>query len=241
MILELSSQLKNVLKAPSPEQAILVAHDVLLRHGLLGIVYSVDHLAEPLFAGAINVKRWIQHFMHNNYFAVDPLYKAAQESAISQYWRAYQDKPEYSDLERSIYREVGAFGIAQGFDVSVADGQGRASLCFYFSDTDHKLEDSVVRHHVELTTIYLHERVCQLTRGQVSQGPAASTSLRSLTTREKECLQWVGRGLTYEETARALGITERTVTFHLQNAKKKLRASTLAHAMARATDLKALD
>ena len=58
MILELSSQLKNVLKAPSPEQAILVAHDVLLRHGLLGIVYSVDHLAEPLFAGAINVKRW---------------------------------------------------------------------------------------------------------------------------------------------------------------------------------------
>jgi len=43
-----------------------------------------------------------------------------------------------------------------------------------------------------------------------------------LSTRERECLHWVALGKTSWETGRILGLAERTVNFHIQNACRKL-------------------
>ncbi len=43
-----------------------------------------------------------------------------------------------------------------------------------------------------------------------------------LTGRELQCLAWVSRGKTSWETATILGLSERTVNFHLRNACRKL-------------------
>jgi DNA-binding CsgD family transcriptional regulator len=43
-----------------------------------------------------------------------------------------------------------------------------------------------------------------------------------LTGRELQCLAWVSRGKTSWETATILGLSERTVNFHLCNASRKL-------------------
>ncbi len=40
--------------------------------------------------------------------------------------------------------------------------------------------------------------------------------------RELECLEWVSKGKTSWETATILGLSERTVNFHLLNACRKL-------------------
>jgi DNA-binding CsgD family transcriptional regulator len=46
----------------------------------------------------------------------------------------------------------------------------------------------------------------------------------SLTAREIECIRWAALGLTTADTARELGVAERTVEFHLANAIRKLGA-----------------
>lgn len=46
-----------------------------------------------------------------------------------------------------------------------------------------------------------------------------------LSIREQECLVWAARGKTSWETGVILGISERTVNFHLQNACRKLRVN----------------
>lgn len=43
-----------------------------------------------------------------------------------------------------------------------------------------------------------------------------------LSERELECLEWVSFGKTSWETALILGVSERTINFHLLNAAKKL-------------------
>lgn len=55
-----------------------------------------------------------------------------------------------------------------------------------------------------------------------------------LTDREREVLTWVGRGKTSSEIAIILGLSERTVNFHCDQAMKRLNVSNRAQAVATA-------
>lgn len=57
---------------------------------------------------------------------------------------------------------------------------------------------------------------------------------KKLSEREAACLQWAAAGKTSRETAMILGVTERTVNFHLQNACRKLCARNRRAAVATA-------
>jgi LuxR family transcriptional regulator of spore coat protein len=46
--------------------------------------------------------------------------------------------------------------------------------------------------------------------------------MKPLTDRELSCLQWAAQGKTSWEVGRILGLTERTINFHIHNACKKL-------------------
>lgn len=65
------------------------------------------------------------------------------------------------------------------------------------------------------------------------RAPCAPAGSR-LTAREVECLSCCAEGKTYWETAVILGISERTVVFHMQSARQKFAASTNAEAVAKA-------
>jgi len=62
-----------------------------------------------------------------------------------------------------------------------------------------------------------------------------------LTQREIEVLRAARRGLDDEATAGFLGITSRTVRFHFENARRKMRCRTRAEAVARAVTLHLLE
>ncbi|MCD8517803.1 MAG: helix-turn-helix transcriptional regulator [Burkholderiaceae bacterium] len=62
-----------------------------------------------------------------------------------------------------------------------------------------------------------------------------------LTGRELQCLAWVSRGKTSWETATILGLSERTVNFHLCNASRKLNVYGRQACVARAIHLGLLE
>jgi len=59
--------------------------------------------------------------------------------------------------------------------------------------------------------------------------------LIELNDREVEALTWVARGKTSMEIAQILGLTKRTVDFHIDNARAKLGAATRTEAVIKAT------
>ena len=58
--------------------------------------------------------------------------------------------------------------------------------------------------------------------------------LVQLTEREAETLTWAARGKTSSDIAQILGLTKRTVDFHIDNARIKLCANTRMHAAVKA-------
>ena len=58
--------------------------------------------------------------------------------------------------------------------------------------------------------------------------------LAGLNDREVEVLTWVARGKTSAEIAQIVGLTKRTIDFHIDNARAKLRASTRTEAVIKA-------
>ena len=67
---------------------------------------------------------------------------------------------------------------------------------------------------------------------------AQSDSRSLLSAREREVLQWMIEGKTNWEASRILGISERTVKFHVKNILVKLQSSTRGQAIAHALEQK---
>jgi len=70
------------------------------------------------------------------------------------------------------------------------------------------------------------------TGGEIGQAPKILPSSDLLSDRERECLLWVSMGKTAWETASILGLSQRTVEYHLKNAIHKLGAANKVHACA---------
>ncbi len=54
----------------------------------------------------------------------------------------------------------------------------------------------------------------------------------SLSARELECIKWCSEGKTFWEIGKILGISERTVNFHIKLAKEKSHTVSIAHCVA---------
>ena len=87
-----------------------------------------------------------------------------------------------------------------------------------------------------LQFVDIHARPAPLAAGLrvVETGLPPSVRPLPLTRREFQCLGWCADGKSYWETAVILGISERTVSFHMEAVRGKLEAATNAHAVAKA-------
>lgn len=74
-------------------------------------------------------------------------------------------------------------------------------------------------------TAFLHMKLAEF------GGADLSGFKQDLTPRETLCLTWASLGRSMKDTAALLGITERTVRFYLDEAKEKLGARDIKHAI----------
>jgi len=85
--------------------------------------------------------------------------------------------------------------------------------------------------YIEMASIQFYHRACSLL--PESKEPD-SRPHQPLSQRERESLTWVAKGKTDWEIAQLLGISERTVHYHIENAKKKMMVPTRLQAVVEA-------
>jgi len=83
---------------------------------------------------------------------------------------------------------------------------------------------------------YAHAAIFDLLDVDLKTTPAVK-----LTRRELECMRWVARGKTAEDTAVILDLSLATVCFHLRNATQKLQATNRGQAIAHASHYRLID
>ncbi|MPZ36468.1 MAG: hypothetical protein GEU95_00135 [Rhizobiales bacterium] len=87
--------------------------------------------------------------------------------------------------------------------------------------------NDALRRQLRVLGSYFHEHILRLHGHQSEQQLLLSA-------RELDCLKWTAEGKTAWEASVILGITERTVRFHLNAAREKLQCTTTAQAVAKA-------
>ena len=175
---------------------------------------------------------WAAHYESQHCIDVDPIVRAGFTNIIPVDWR---EIPSLTPLQRDFLLTAREFGIGhQGLTFSVR-GLNRETAIFSIN-TDHKDKEwqSYKREHMadlQIIATYFHQKICE------AQGIDFSHLTRQLTPPEVECIKWSAAGKTYADIGVILGITARTVNFHMTLARYKLNALTNAQAVARAIHL----
>ncbi|MFZ1181541.1 MAG: LuxR C-terminal-related transcriptional regulator [Herbaspirillum sp.] len=126
-----------------------------------------------------------------------------------------------------VIQQTGRVGVTGGIAVPLRDsGINWGSVMIGLKQKWHI---EVLKNDIPFAlhfAIYLHQAFCRIGH-DCKENPAPN-----LTAREVECLSWAAEGKTSREISQLLGISERTVVFHLQNASGKLGVFTRQQAIA---------
>lgn len=116
----------------------------------------------------------------------------------------------------SVARE---FGLDKGFLVPILGGSG-FQACVTMAGEQPNCEPKAKR-ALHLIGMYAHAR-CTALMGCESEGQRR----RILSERERDVLAWTAEGKSSWEIATILGLSKRTVNWHVEQAKRKLDAVT---------------
>jgi DNA-binding CsgD family transcriptional regulator len=170
-------------------------------------------------------------------FNWDPLHSRALREVTPILWS------NVKTLHPALFGRARRLGVGTGVTQPLHGPGGQWSAVSFIKDrAGLRAERAILAAlpQCQLLTTFTHDAVSRIIaqRLDVSLPPLrqASTALR-LSERENECLALAALGKTMPQIARVLPISERTVAFHLANARRKLQVASLRHAVTKATSL----
>jgi|SRR5579859_59141 len=180
-------------------------------------------------------ENWVAHYVRNNYEQLDPVIRQALESPEPFRWGLDLPAIQIAPAQRIFLDEASEFGIRLGFTVPIHDGRGPvAALTFAAEQRRPQFERCIDTHGrvLQLMAMYFHAHVRRKLAGERKIDGIL------LSPREFECLEWSSRGKSAWEIGSILGISRRTVAFHLDNARAKLGVRTIRQAVVRLAESK---
>jgi DNA-binding CsgD family transcriptional regulator len=175
---------------------------------------------------------WATRYEEQQYVDIDPVALTGRASVLPFRWNDLRRRYGRNKRHAKVFREGDDFGLRHGLSFPVHGPGGSfalASLVSRHSDiTDFGLD-----HQMELQalTLFYHAALERL-----KPGPRPV----SLTPREKEVLLWALRGKSAWDTSEICGISEHTVVFHIENAKRKLAVRSKIEAVTKAVMIGAI-
>lgn len=139
---------------------------------------------------------------------------------------------EPSPEQRRLFAEATEFGLGEGVGIPIHGARGSLAMASMVSDHGAKglaRLMSTVGKDVHLMSLAFHNHAREL----LALGRSGRTTV-SLTRRERECLLWIAAGKSAWEISRILGISARTVYFHLDNVRAKMGVTNVYHAVVKA-------
>jgi len=178
---------------------------------------------------------WQHRYFDNRYYDIDPLIAHAHFRTTPAVWTQRTAKKDENSEVRKMYGEASEFGINAGVMIPFHGPNQEISFVSYTTGDSGIFSPAFMSEMLPKLTYltgFLHEAA-----RRVASREETASRVPQLSPREKQVIYWATQGKTLWETAQILGITERTITFHLQNAAQKLGTVNRQAAIARALSL----
>ena len=169
---------------------------------------------------------WSRHYTDHKYEMIDPIIGQARSCRTVFRWNCLTFRAA-SRPERKFFSEASDHRIRHGVTVPINGGFGRFAMFTLASDakTNARISPGKIADAVYVAGLYCHSHVYAKLHLALRRSEHVH-----LTARELQCLEWAARGKNMPDTGLILGISTRTVVFHLGNARSKLGASTVTQA-----------
>ena len=179
---------------------------------------------------------WMPHYMDQEFWRHDTLAahcmtrRGLRPYGVDKKGRAPGEAPGTEEILNFMRSTIG-LGAGVGFPVFLENGTRIGGINLGFSDVLEDLDDIPAGAMLEamMAATAAHTKIHALRQGKFST--------RELSPRERECLLHLAAGLRTKEISDRLNLSDATVAFHIQNAKRKLGADTREQAVARAVVL----
>jgi len=196
----------------------------------LGINIPVVGLEHGVYATTTYSHDWQARYASKDYLRIDPVIQRGLRRIIPLDWSEVDRSPR---PVAQFFGEAQEFGVGlQGLTFPMRGLHGETALFSINSNLSNvewlKFRREYMR-DFQLIAYYFHDNVLN------REGFALET--RMLSERQKEVLKWAASGKTEWETGTIIGLSARTVKYHLSAAMVSLRAVNKAHAVARAVRL----
>lgn len=166
---------------------------------------------------------WFETYARDNLIAVDPVPRFAMKTLNPFEWTEVPYEPENERAARRVMERARDFRFNNGFCIPIHYEDSTACVGMAGEKPDISPKTRGVLH---LMGIFAHGRIRGLSPPQ--------NRIKKLSSREREVLAWAAFGKTAAETAEIMGISARTVTFHIVEAQRKLRTANRTATVARA-------
>lgn len=174
---------------------------------------------------------WSDHYLANRFEEIDPVVELAQRRRSPFFWGALGQGARPSDPSGArLFDDAASFGIVGGLTIPFRASNDRTSLLTFStpeaSPTLMRQAD-VLRTFLQTCGLLLHNEIS-------SRLPRFMPERRkqALTRRQKVCLAAAAEGQSAKEAARLIGTAPRTIEEHWVEARKRLQAKNISHAVA---------
>lgn len=229
----------RISSANSAEENWKAANEIVRDMGgnALNAADCLEGHAEALWIRSTMSDRWMDHYMSEAFYEIDPYLEHVAESydeiaeETGEKVVAEGADPRRKALDRGL--KDGGYATMVGFPFSGQIAGTKRILTFCSGNSLEELGLTKDKKRIKLLRVSMALISSNLSApDRVQSGDAYFPSLLSLSDREKQVLRQLAHGKYNDSIAETLGIAEVTVRAHLNSARKKLRASTREQALA---------
>lgn len=176
-------------------------------------------------------KSWRERYKSLEYYKVDPVCRLVYVKGKIVSWNLQLSEPLLSSQkEIEFLGDAYKFGICSGISLKIG-GTPQKNSVITLSSRNVIFEETLRTEAIERQ---LFQWGCEF-EDHLNAKLLQSSKRKNLTKRQRECLSLAAQGLSAKMIAARSGLSPRTIEFHLEEAKKRLRVSTIAQAVSVAT------
>jgi len=192
---------------------------------------GMDPIAQTVHGFVNYPDEWQTRYVKEGFQHKDPTLLTAARSISPVDWQRLRGDASFD----TIFQAANDYRIfEQGLTIPVRGPFGDVGLFSVTrdcSDTEWELLKRKILGDLQTAAVHMHDHV-------MSTNVLSHKLMHpSLSSREKEILQWVAAGKSQQDVADILSISNRTVEVHLRSSRSKLSALTTAQAVGRAIGL----
>lgn len=172
---------------------------------------------------------WRECYSARSYLEIDPTVRHGLKSSLPVVW-----SNSLFESAQDMWEEACGHGLRVGWAQAARDASGSVGLLTLARGAEPLSSDELYANQEKMVWLAQYTHVA-MTRILIPKLLPETQVV--MTAREKEVLRWSAEGKTAFEISLILGISERTINFHITNAVLKLGASNKTQAVVKAVAL----